>query len=256
MSKGTKKAKGEENGSLESRVEGLLDKPVVSAGKRELVITPPKMEEIVLKITGTRPLVQNRFGEKARNMMRDAQEAGSQGKKGKKRDPKDFNKCFEDARHVADRDEFGKAIPEKDRWDGIHAGGFRRAMVDACTLVGFHMTKAKKSIFIIPDGFSQDGTPLVKITKGTPKMHVGPVRNASGVADLRARPMWDIGWEATVRVKYDADLFGAQDVVNLLARVGTQCGVAEGRPNSKESTGCDWGLFDVSLGETVSLEAA
>jgi hypothetical protein len=58
--------------------------------------------------------------------------------------------------------------------------------------------------------------------------------------------MWDMGWECILTVRYDADMFSATDVVNLVARVGCQCGIGEGRPNSKDSTGCDWGLFDVT----------
>lgn len=107
------------------------------------------------------------------------------------------------------------------------------------------MTLAKLSIFIEPDGFDRvDGTPLVKII-GTPEMHVGAVRNATGVCDLRARPMWR-NWSVNLRVKYDEDQFSLTDVTNLLARAGIQCGIGEGRPNSRASTGIGFGTFTIA----------
>ena len=201
----------------------------------KLTITPPKMAVMEFKIRGDAPLVLNRFGRKAMEMMHEAHEAGSQGKKGKKREPKDFQRCYEDAKHVS-----------IEGWDGFHAGGLRTAMVDACRLVGFKMTHAKLGVFILADGYDRvDASPLVKITKGKPEYFEAPVKNDNGVADLRARPKWGPGWEAMVRIRYDADMFTATDVANLLARVGVQVGIGEGRPNSKDSTGCAWGTFEV-----------
>jgi len=106
------------------------------------------------------------------------------------------------------------------------------------------MTHAKLSVFIEADGFDvDDGTPLVKITKGQPIYHEAAVRNDSGVCDIRARPMWREGWEAKVRIRYDADQFSLIDVSNLLGRAGMQVGLGEGRPDSKNSAGMGWGLF-------------
>ena len=220
--------------SLNGR-SGIETKPTeAKPTEKHVQITPPKIEVLPLKIIGTAPLVQHKFGEKARKQILDTQEAGSQAKKGKKRDPKNFEQCYQDARHVS-----------TEGWDGIHAGGFRRAMVDACKLVGFFMTRAKLGLFIKADGFSADGTPLVNITKGKPTMRIHEARNSSGVIDLRARPMWDAGWEAIVTIEYDSEMFNTTEVVNLMARVGIQCGIGEGRPNSKDSTGCGWGTFKV-----------
>jgi len=70
------------------------------------------------------------------------------------------------------------------------------------------------------------------------------VRNATGVADIRVRPMWR-EWGAHVRVKYDADQFTLTDVTNLMARVGMQVGIGEGRPDSKSSAGLGWGTFEL-----------
>lgn len=227
------------NGKLVNRIADQFDGDTATAlpepRDKDIQITAPNIKTISVLLVGTSPLVVNRFGSKARQIMQDTQEAGSVAKKGRKRDPKDFDACYKDAMHKA-----------SEGWHGIHAGGFRKGMIDAGgRLAGFHMTKLKVALFVKPDGYSPEGEPLVKITKGEPHMHIGPVRNASGVADLRARPMWAPGWESILTIDFDADILSATDVVNLISRVGRQCGVCEGRPNSKESAGCGWGLFDV-----------
>lgn len=222
-----KPTKAEGNSSKDAK-EGLF------GPSETVVITPAKMKIVKLKVVGETPLVQCKFSTKARNQIVETQEGGSLSKKGRKRDPKNFKDCFNEARHISTQG-----------WDGIHAGGFRNGMISACKLVGFHMTKAKLGVFVLADGISDEGTPLVRITKGEPRMNVSPVRNATGVVDMRARPMWDPGWEALVTIRFDADMFSVTDVVNLMTRVGLQCGICEGRPNSKDSAGCDWGLFRV-----------
>jgi hypothetical protein len=37
----------------------------------------------------------------------------------------------------------------------------------------------------------------------------------------------------------------ADDIVNLISRVGLQVGVGEGRPDSKQSAGLGFGLFQI-----------
>lgn len=208
----------------------------INVEAEQLTITAPNMKEIELPIIGTSPLVMLRFGEKARQIMEDTQEAGTTGKSRKKREPKDFDALYEEAKHIS-----------TEGWCGIPCATFRHAMIDACSLVDFFKTVGKKTIFVQADGWGRDdGTALVKILKGEPRQIRSPVRNASGVADIRARAMWEPGWEATVRVQFDADRFKSGDIANLLARAGGQCGICEGRPNSKKGNGCGWGLFKLA----------
>ncbi len=203
-------------------------------------IKAPNLQTIEVAIEGTAPYVQNKFSEKSRQLMRQTQEAGSAGRGKKPRDAKDFQACYENAKHKA-----------KGGWVGIPAPAFRNAMISACRIVGFQMTRAKLAVFVEADGFDEgDGTPLVKITKGEPTYHEGYVRNESGVVDIRPRPMWREGWQAIVRVTYDVDMFAQQDVINLLARAGYQVGVGEGRPDSKKSAGMGWGTFQIVKEET------
>lgn len=204
--------------------------------QQEATITAPSFKTASFKIRGNAPLVINRFSGKAAQMMMDAQAAGSLAKKkGKVKEAKDFDACYDGARHIA-----------HEGWDGLSAMSIKHAMVGACRVIDQKMTIAKLAFFIEPDGFDRvDGDPLIKITKGAPHRVDHHVRNASGVADIRSRPMWDAGWEATVRIKFDADMFQLNDVANLLMRAGLQNGIHEGRPSSKMSVGMGWGTFDV-----------
>lgn len=207
-----------------------------------LTISAPDFRTIALTIQGTAPLVINKFSAKAQDKMRADQEAGGAAKSKKNREAKDFEALFNGARHIGEsRNKQG----ELERWDGIHAASFRNAAISACRAAGFVMTKAKLAIFVEADGFDiDDKTPLVRLTKGEPEMVVSPCRNATGVIDLRPRPTY-FPWEAVLRVRYDAGMLSEQDIVNLMARVGMQVGIGEGRPDSKQSAGLGNGLFKI-----------
>lgn len=202
----------------------------------KLTIKAPKFEVATFTLRGTAPYVSNKFSDEARNMMAAKQAAGSaQSKKKADKAPKDFDKCFRDSMHTT-----AEGI------HGVPASCFRQAMVSACRIVGFKMTLAKLALFVQHDGIDAgDNSPLVFFSKGTPKRFDAATRNETGVADIRVRGLWDPGWEIQLRVQFDADMFTARDVENLLRRVGLQVGIGAGRPDSKSSCGQGWGTFEV-----------
>jgi len=196
-----------------------------------VAIKPANIQRAVFKIKGTAPLVQARFSKKA-ELMKKMSEGGTARSK-KERTARDFEQDMRDAMHVS-----------SEGWQGIPAPAFRAAMISACRLVGFKMTIAKLSVFVDADGLdAMDGQPLVKFD-GTPEQHTMHTRNATGVVDVRCRPMWR-EWSASVRIKYDADQFTLTDITNLMQRVGMQVGIGEGRPDSRASAGLGWGTFDL-----------
>ena len=212
---------------LETSVSAASDKSHV------VIIERPKFQRADIAIVGVAPYVQHKFAQKAQAKMAEKQKLGSQARSSRKREARDFDADYKAAMHISKQD-----------WYGIPAPCFRNAMISACRIVGFKMTLAKLSIFIEADGFdADDGMPLVRL-HGEPRMHVGPVRNANGGTDLRARPMWE-EWSATVRVRWDAGQFAGEDIMNLMARAGMQVGIGEGRPDSCNSYGLGWGLFEV-----------
>lgn len=200
----------------------------------QIVIKPVNFQTIRFRVRGTAPLMQAAFSQKVQQKMRAAQEAGGTSKSKRTRDKRDFNQDYLDARHMS-----------SDGWAGIPAAAFRNACIDVCRMVGFKMTHAKMSVFVEADGLDVvSGQPLVRLDADEPECSVLAVRNATGVADLRARPMWR-EWAVDLRVRFDADQFTAADVANLLERAGTQVGIGEGRPFSKDSNGMGFGTFTI-----------
>jgi len=200
---------------------------------KEMVIKPLREAILAFSIKGSAPLLTARFSEKARIKLQTQMEAGQSSRSKKVRDPRDFVADAEAAMHRM----------HKTNDPGVPCAAFRAAMISACRTVGFKMTVAKLGLFVMSDGLSKEGTPLIKIS-GAHDISIMPVRNASGVVDLRARPIF-AEWSAVVRVRFDLDLFGAEDVVNLMNRAGRQVGIGEGRPDSRMSAGLGFGTFDV-----------
>lgn len=199
-----------------------------------LVIGAPNFNSATVTIIGKAPLVMNKMSSQNRQKMIDNMMAGSRTTKGAKRPPKNFDAVYKGAMHISDQG-----------WYGIPASALRTGMVDACRLVGFKMTIAKLSVFVEADGFdADDGQPLVRLTEGKPVRKDMAVKLADGSTDILPRPFF-FPWAAKPTLTWDADQFSAQDVINLLARVGGQVGIGAGRPNSKNSTGMGWGVFRV-----------
>jgi hypothetical protein len=205
-------------------------------------ITAPDFGIADLIIRGTAPLVIERFSKKAELMAKMAEGASAKNKKA--REARDYDRDAEDARYRS-----------PDGWEGINAAAFRSAMISACRLVGFKMTLAKLSVFIEADAFDRaDGLPIVRIY-GKSETFTAHTRNATGVVDVRSRPMYR-DWAAKLTVKFDRSQFKPVDIVNLVARVGGQVGVGAGRPDSKSSAGCGWGTFQIVPASDVEKVAA
>ena len=202
------------------------DKPAPKAS----IIAAPNLQAGLFHIYGTAPYVQNKFSGTKRKQMLAAQ-MSTKATSRKAKDPRDPDADYLGAQHLT-----------KDGKHGIPAPAFRAAMISACRVAGFQMTKAKLSVFVIADDLDfDDGTPLVFIN-GVPEMHEAAVRLESGVASIAFRPMWR-EWSADVKIQWDGDQFSQQDVVNLLERAGNQVGIGEGRHDSRKSIGMGWGTF-------------
>ena len=215
----------------------MIDMAVKSVKKNDkekvTVIEAANLVTLQFNIKGISPYVQHKFSKKCRDGMLQAQIEGSRSKSKTKKTARDIKQDYVEAMHLT-----------KEKKHGIPAPSFRNAMISACRLAGFQMTRAKLAIFVVPDDFdADDGTPLVYI-KGKPHLHESSVRLESGVASIAIRPMWR-EWTAKPCIKYDADLFSETDIANLLSRAGLQVGIGEGRPDSKKSYGLGWGTFEL-----------
>ena len=218
-----------------AKTETALKNGVVHQESELVVIRPLNFQQATVRIAGTAPYMQLRFSQKSLEAMAGKMAEGQQSRGKKVRAPRDFNDDYLQAMYV-----------DENQQNGIPASAFRNAMISACRTVGFKMTIAKLSLFVEADGLDAiDGTPLVRIF-GTPESTNMHVRNATGVADIRVRPMWR-EWYCDLRLRWDGDQFGADSVMNLLQRAGQQVGVGEGRPDSRSSAGIGYGFFTVVL---------
>lgn len=203
-------------------------------GKIVVTIKPPKFIVAEFSIKGIAPLVIHRFSAKTKNEMRQKMEEGKSASSKKNREAKSTDDLYQQARYTS-----------ADGWDGFHAASIRNAMISACRLVGYKMTLAKLSVFVESDGVdaTEPQIPLVRIY-GKPVKQEDMARVETGQPYVTVRAAYH-NWSAKVKIRYDADQFSQDDVGNLLARVGLQVGIGEGRPDSKNSAGMGWGLFEV-----------
>lgn len=196
----------------------------------QIVISAPSIKRARFTIQGSAPLMTARFAKKAL-LMAGPSKAGTKVKN----ITTDWEAEWQDAAYVS-----------HEGWYGVNASAFRNASISACRLVGFKMTIAKLSVFVRADGFdANDSVPLVRITQGMPQASYMQARNSNGSTSIRARPLWAPGWQMQPIIEWDDKQFGLQDITNLMARVGMQVGIGEGRPDSRQSAGLGYGLFDI-----------
>lgn len=222
----------------ESRLPSLKSRKVKPSndGEEKVAVTvkPPNFRRAVFKITGLTPLVIHRFSAKIRREMLQKQMEGKSASSKKKREPQNVEESYRQARYISPKG-----------WDGFHAGSIRNAMISACRLVNFKMTLAKLSVFVEEDGWDAEEPhiPIIRIYGEPEKLEtICRVETGQPYVSIRAKYM---PWHANVKIRWDADQFSLEDVTNLLTRVGLQVGICEGRPDSRNSPGQGWGLFEV-----------
>lgn len=208
---------------------------VGTAPKQKVTIKAPNFQVAEFLIVGTEPYVSNKFSSESREIM-EAKQTAAPGVPKEPRKPKDFDACFNGSMH--------RSI---DGWYGMPAAGFQAGLVRASKYAGFVMKDMKCSILALRDGFDADDrlVGIIRITKGEPEQVRMAARNDDGSCDIRSRGVWFPGWEARVRIRFDADQINLSGVASLLHRMGLSIGIGAGRPDSKESTGQGWGLFDI-----------
>ena len=202
--------------------------------REHVSISAPNMRIAAFTIKGTAPLVVHRFSKKTKDQIIATMKLGSTAKKGRKKEGLNPEEAYNQARYISN-----------EGWDGFNAASLRCALISACRLVGFKMTIGKLSLFVIEDGRDKQEPEyaLIKIN-GTPRMLESMGRLDNGSVCPIHRPIYD-EWTAKLRIRFDADQFSVKDVANLLQRVGTQVGLGEGRPDSKNSCGMGWGTFEI-----------
>jgi hypothetical protein len=197
-------------------------------------IKAPNFQSAQFIIKGIAPLVIHRFSAKTKNEMKQKMETGKAASSKKTREAKSTDATYEESKYQS-----------VDGWEGFHASALRSAIISACRLVGFKMTLAKMSVFIEADGWDkyEPQIPLVRIYGESVKQE-DMARVETGQPYVCVRAAYH-NWYSKVNIRWDGDQFTIDDISNLLARVGLQVGIGEGRPDSKKSAGMGWGLFKI-----------
>ena len=204
-----------------------------------IIVTIPALDIQIIEIelVGDSRIVINKWSQKAIKQMEDKRA----GKALKKKAPVRPQEVYEAAMYV---------LP--DGTHGFPASGFKGSAVSACRHAeGLTMVKARGIIFVEAEAVDDEGNDLVIINGDGPHMRCDPVRLATGVVDLRYRPEFRT-WRACIRVRYNANIITAEQVVNLFNLAGHHVGVGEGRP---ERSTKDWGRFHVATGAELEGSA-
>ncbi len=121
---------------------------------------------------------------------------------------------------------------------GIPSSAFRSAMIDAGRSIELSMSEIKQSV-IIP------GQVIKIISKKKPEMRIDPVKNATGVIDLRVRG-WFEHWECFLPIYWDTNIISSEEtILKLLQTAGEFVGVGDWRPRAKKGHGGPYGRFEV-----------
>lgn len=193
-----------------------------------ITIQPLEIRTVQIPIVGETPLIMHRWSEKARRAMLDAQTGRARAKK----PPKDPAEDFEEATYRLDDGSFG-----------MPAAAFKSAIVEgARAFEGVTMTGLKTAIRVLGSGPDQ----LVPV-EGDRQMFEATVRLASGVADLRYRPIFP-EWSAVLNIRYPTALLSLDSLVHLV-NAGGLSGVGEWRPSSPKSKTGMYGTFRVAEGQ-------
>ena len=204
----------------------------------KLSIPKPRDEILKVKIRGITPLIVHAWNTKSLQQLVDKSSLSSE--EIKMMQTPDWK--FENSKYVS-----------TDGWEGVHAAGFKQALIEALPAAGiakekFPQTLGKISIFIVADGEGKTfHEPLVRIT-GKPEKFENFCRVSNGTVYPNCRAMYR-DWSATLTVRYNGIVLNRQMVLNLITFAGYYVGICEHRPSSPESKTGDKGLWEVPAQE-------
>lgn len=198
-----------------------------------IVLKQVKKSTVDVYINGVTPLIMSRFSEKARAEISAKQQQLTRLKKEARNPEAEFMAAqhrLADGRH------------------GIHSSAFKNAIVAAARqFEGLTMVSLKVAIYVHGE-LDKDGqdllVPILGFTNDNmPVMREDPVRLATGVADLRYRPMYH-PWRCKLTITFNESMLTAESLVNLINTAGDG-GVGEWRPSAPKNNGGSYGMFTV-----------
>lgn len=181
--------------------------------QKSAIIEQPSIMSVVLEVTGTAPLIQNKFSQKAiEEMLRKHMGLNVQ------REKKVPSECVERAINY---NSDGKVC--------IPPTAFKKGMLTSASAIkGLKKTQLRTQIFI------EGGSIPVKYSRMIPRMDMVRTSGMSRTPDVRFRPCFE-DWSARMIIQFSEQL-PVQTVVDLLSRAGN-VGVGEWRPEKDGTFG-------------------
>lgn len=209
-----------------------------SDAPKPVIIRALNIQTATIPIRGITPLIINSMSEKAKADLRRSMGIVAEGEepvKPRKKPPKNPDQEYQAVLNE---------VRLSDGRNGFPATGFKASLVEGCKYVdGLPMTVAKGIIFVVADDIAAG---LVAI-EGEPKMFEAFPKNATGVIDIRYRPMY-AEWSANLTVRFNADVLTSEYVANLAQLAGMYVGVGAWRPGSKMAKNGQYGQYEVITG--------
>jgi len=197
-----------------------------------ITLKPINKQTVTFTIIGTSPMIQHKWSEKAKKIIRD-KKTGKSGKT-KNRDIADPEQEMMDATYLTDNGEYG-----------IPAMAFKSSLICAAHKdIGIEKTMIRKSLFIHCD----DTNGVIPIECDQPVMREDCVRVGAGGADIRWRPEFR-EWSCEISMTIDADNLPVDSLVNLVNRAGFGVGLCEMRPEK----GKDFGRYEIDGTKPVEV---
>ena len=182
----------------------------------ELSLVP--MRTIEVQIEGTSPILCNRFTDETLAVILD-----DQGKKAGKR-----GKVAKDPEKLVEASLYPLVPPRDGTHYGHPAEAFQAAMIQAARHIHGLSMQGCKGTFMTLGGPQDQLVPIVGADDF--EVDIRRVRVGRGVVDIRCRARIPVGWTATVPVEFLAEVFSAEQLVNLLALAGGCVGIGDYRP--------------------------
>lgn len=184
--------------------------------------------KLTVTVVGDSPLMTNQWSKRTVQKLEDKVTGKGTSGNREARDP-----AVEMEERIY-RDDKGRAC--------IPGMAFKRAMVAAATSIGDIRNFSQKKM---EQAFQVVGV-LIPLRCSDPVMDVAMVSNAKDKSkrDVRYRPRFD-QWECDITLLYNASVFSAEQIVNILNLSGFAVGVGEHRPECKGSNG----MYSVKAGK-------
>jgi hypothetical protein len=214
---------------------------MATAAKSEVRIEIPeiKIQKAEIRIVGTSPLVVHNFSEKARKMILDKQMKTAKTTAREKKNPvSDFIESLywltpKPKEHTEEA--FTEAVRNGAKF-GFKTTGIKESIVSAAYRSG--LTKNKVVMY---GAFYIDGE-FVEIKGVVPTIREDMVRLQTGVADIRHRPEFPIGWYMDLPISFMPSIISLEQLASFITLGGFSCGIGEHRVEK----GGQWGMYTLA----------